>query len=1300
MNKAFYLLTTLAVACNPHTASPDAQDGQQEEFTVSSSISNKKVNCIAQDADGCIWLGTFWGLNKYDSYDYRQFFCYDDEVGLQDNQINDLHLDSRGRLWVATVNGVAVNDGDDEFRRIPDNFTSSRNMTKILETESGEVYFTDNYTISRYDPSRDSILRVFPDRDSSMFRTWFFPGNGSEVWGVQGDRISRFIGGDGEDFSAGLRMWPSRIFETPNGNVWMSNGREIQIFNTKIRSFVDVPELIASHDEIYSGLISYIFPIGDYHLLFVMQNGDYYLYYSQENRLIKGDDPDFPFELPPFTNISAIFRDSDHNIWFGSEDQGFFVARRYRSLFNSEDYRMSFIKDKTVASIAYQQQNDVLIIATLNDGIYLYDRASATHTHLPHIQASRVLVDADGTLWAISKSMRFLSAWEVSRSAIRKKKEYQVRYPLSMAVDAQGTIWLGCPYGVVQYLEKGSDEVKTVPGEPYGSYTFTPGILPASDGEVLVCSFDQPIKIIDRERRSREFLLSDEQRDACIRRSVYIPTDILEDSEGMIWLGTVANGLLCYDPATKEARPVPGASCSDIMGILEDESGNIWVSSMYGISMLDKKTMRFTNYTENDGIGGNQFTDRAACALPDGTLVFGGNHGITMFKPHSTDSAMRVPVIFEDIKVHNRRIDYDLHSGETLKLNWKQDAFSISFAALNYSLNEKAHYYYKMDGSDHDWINAGFNREAYYSNLAPGRYDFRVKVRTLSDSITSDEIVLPIRITAAPWQSATAYFIYIAAAIAAAYFVIKARRRKEAVAMEKARVEKQKQFYTNVAHEFRSPLTMISGPLSMLESSDTIGPEDRELVRVARKSSSWMTQLVDQFLDLNRLEEDTMRLSVCKTDISALLKDIAEMFRVNAKTKGINFICEGVDEPFVMPVDTGKLTKICVNMLSNAFKYTPEGGSIRFSLDTTSEGMAVISVTDNGPGIPDRLKEKVFERFWSDKSKGGMGIGLYYSKILAEAHHGRIWAADPDDGSTGACFKLELPYRDDAYSPDEFKAEEEQKALVKPGTAARPAPETRQPDEEKPRILVVDDEEDVAHYLRLLLEGSYRVSCCFDADSALKKIKEDLPELVLSDVMMPGKDGCELCREIKSDMMISHIPVILVTAKASVDNQVSGLEAGADAYVTKPFDPKYLHAVIKSQLDKRRSLQEALNKSVNSEAAEHEDTLPLQDKAFLSRLYAVMDESLSNSEVDINRISEIMKISRTNFYYKVKSLTGETPSTFYRNYKFNKAIALMKEGKYNLSEIAFMTGFSSSSQFSTSFKKHFGVSPKEYKQRF
>ena len=1301
MKKVLIFLALLVCGCGKLVPSADQEAGRQKGCVISSSISNKQVNCIAQDADGCIWMGTFWGLNKYDSYNFRQYFCYDDEVGLQDNQIKLLHLDSMERLWVSTVNGIAVNTGGDEFRRVPDSFTANRNMNAILETESGDVYFTDYSTLFRYDPVKDSILRVLPAQDSSTARTRFFTGKGDEIWGVQGMEIVRF-GADGQELRQRLRIWPSRIFSLPNGNVWISDGRQFQIFNTTIRAFVDVPEAVTSCREVYSGNVSHLFPIGDNFLLFVMQGGGFFLYNIPEDSMISGDDPGFPFELPPFSNITTIFRDSDHNIWFGSEDKGFFVARRYRDLFNSEDYKVSFVKDKTVASIAYQQQNDVLIIATLNDGLYLYDRRTATHTHLPEIEASCVAVDAEGTLWTLGNPARLLTSWEVSPGALHKKKEYRTNYPLSMAIDDEGTVWLGCPYGVVQYLKKGADGLETVPGKPYDTFTFTPGLLPTSNGKLVVCTFGRPVKIIDRKTlATSEFKMSEEQKRNCIRRSAYIPTDIREDSEGLVWLGTVANGLLCHNPATGETVPVPGASCSDIMGILEDKSGHIWISTMYGIGMLDKKTMKFTNYTEGDGIGGNQFTDRAACALPDGTLVFGGNHGITIFQPREIDDRITVPLIFEDVTVHNRKLPHDFRQGGTLKLNYRQDAFSISFAALNYSLNENAHYYYMMDGYDSDWVNAGFSREAYYSNLPAGRYDFRVKARTPSGTIESGEVVLPIRITAAPWESTAAYIVYLAAGISAALILMNRRRRKEAERMEKEQLEKQKQFYTNIAHEFRSPLTMIAGPLSLLEGSDTIGPSDRELVRVARKSSSWMTQLVDQFLDLSRLENDTLKLSLRKTDVPALLRGIADMFKINAGTKEINFVCEGLAEPFEMPADAGKLTKITVNMLSNAFKYTPLNGTVRLRFDILPGGLAEISVCDSGPGVPDGMKEKIFERFFSDKDKGGMGIGLYYSRILAETHHGRIWEEDPKDGNGGACFRLQIPCDEGAYAAGEFSSGDSI-PYVNPGSGIRheaPAVKTRA-EKDKPRILAVDDEEDVAHYLQLLLSDNYNVNCCFDADSAIKKIKEEMPELVLSDVMMPGKDGCELCREIKSDIMMSHIPVILVTAKASVDSKVEGLDAGADAYVTKPFDPKYLRAVIRSQLDKRRTLQEALNTSVNSEAAEKEDTLPLQDKAFLSRLYAVMDESLSNSEVDINKISEIMKISRTNFYYKVKSLTGETPSTFYRNYKLNKAIALMKEGKYNLTEIAYMTGFSSSSQFSTSFKKHFGVSPKEYKQRF
>lgn len=1300
MNKTFVILALSAICSSSSANMPDSDTGQSEGVVVSTSISNKKVNCIAQDADGCIWMGTFWGLNKYNSYDYRQYFCFDDNIGLQDNQINDIHLDMNGRLWVATVNGISVHTSGDSFRRISDNMYSNRNIQKILETEDGTLYFSDGFILGKYSEEKDSVITVTHAVDSTFAMTDYFVAPENEIWAVRGDRIFRYEPDSEEEPSYLLPIWPSDVFPLPNGNVWISNGRQTIVFNTQIRSTIDLPDAVARNREISGKRISHIFPIGNKHILFHMDDGNFWLYYVSENKTVRGDDPRFPFDLPPFSNVSAIFLDSGKNIWFGSEDQGFFVARRYRDLFNSDDFAFSFIKDKTVVSIAYQEQQNILVLATLNNGLYLYDMSSGKHTNLPDTEATLVLVDGDGILWTVSKSMNKLTSWRISGNTLHEISSYPVRYPLSMAIDRHGTIWLGCPYDTIQYLEKGADEVKTIPNTASRSYTFTPGLLPKRNGEILACSFNRPVKVIGPDFKARISEISGENLENCIKRSVYIPTDIMEDSEGLIWLGTVANGLLCWNPDTKTLTPVPGAPCSDIMGILEDNGGNIWVSTMSGIGMLDKSTMKFTNYSEGDGIGGNQFTDRARCKLSDGTLVFGGNHGITIFKPKTDMDPITVPVIFEDVKVHGQPLDFDFGQNRQLRLNHRQNSFSISFAALNYSLNEKTHYYYMMEGIDSDWINAGFNREAYYSNLPAGRYTFKVKVRTLSDSLQSDEIVLPIKIIPAPWLSAWAYLLYSLAGLFLIYSAMRNHRRREKAKEEQRRTERQKQFFTNLAHEFRSPLTMISGPLSMLEKSTDIGENDRKLLQVAKKSSVWMMQLVDQFLDLDKLAENALKLSVSKNDITGVLKNLAELFRLNAKTKSINFVCKGLDEPFMMPFDKDKLIKIVVNLLSNAFKYTPMGGSIELTFDTTADKMAEMRVSDTGPGVRDALKEKIFERYFADKDKGGIGIGLYYSRLLADLHHGTLTVTDAqhENGEGGACFILRIPYDDCAYTAEEYSANNDSKPAERDMPEIPAADEKAKPAAGNPKILVVDDDEDVAHYLQLILSPYYNVTCCFDAASALTKIKEEMPELVLSDIMMPGTNGYELCKQIKSDLAMSHIPVILVTAKASVDNQIEGLESGADAYVTKPFEPKYLFAVIKSQLDRRRRLQKDLNSSLSSEPAEKEENLSLQDKAFLSRLYSIMDESLSDPEVDINKISEILKVSRTNFYYKVKSLTGETPSTFYRNYKFNKAIALMKEGKYNLSEIAFMTGFNSSSQFSTSFKKRFGVSPKEYRQ--
>ena len=470
-----------------------------------------------------------------------------------------------------------------------------------------------------------------------------------------------------------------------------------------------------------------------------------------------------------------------------------------------------------------------------------------------------------------------------------------------------------------------------------------------------------------------------------------------------------------------------------------------------------------------------------------------------------------------------------------------------------------------------------------------------------------------------------------------------------------------------------------------------------------------MLSLVGQLLDFNRIGNSKLQLKVAKTDIVAPLQNTVELFQFNAHSKKIELIAHGLEEPLIMWADVDKVQKITMNLLSNAMKYTPSGGRVALSFDVlprdevatffnltekdTDSQYACISVSDNGSGIPEGETEKIFERFYradGSENRQGSGIGLFYARAITELHHGYLKAWNREEG--GAIFRFILPVSASSYTEDE-RTERQPEIAPLPASFAHASAD---PDTEGQRLIaVVDDDIDVANYVKILLQPAYRVNVYFDATSALAGMAEEAPDLLVSDVVMPGKSGYELCEAVKNDLQLSHIPVILVTAKVAVENQVQGLAKGADAYVTKPFQPAYLLALIKSLLENREKLRRQLGSATTTEEIEPEALSP-RDAAFMKQLYSLMEKELDNTDLDINRITEMMKISRTKFYYKVKGLTGENPSVFFKRYKLNRAADLLKEGKHNMSEIAWMTGFSTLSHFSTSFKKQFGVPPSEY----
>lgn len=533
-------------------------------------------------------------------------------------------------------------------------------------------------------------------------------------------------------------------------------------------------------------------------------------------------------------------------------------------------------------------------------------------------------------------------------------------------------------------------------------------------------------------------------------------------------------------------------------------------------------------------------------------------------------------------------------------------------------------------------------------------------------------------------------------------------------------------FFANVSHEFRTPLTMIAGPMQQLVQDKSFSARHHHLFGIMQQSVERMLRLVNQMLDFNKFENGARPLAVRQQDVTAMLRRYVDMFRVEANEKGLTLTDFGLEEDVIAWVDADVIDKVTCNLLSNAIKYNNPNGTIEFAFDVVnrslvqtdfniadsdlSEQYLRIDVADTGQGIPEEQLERIFERYYQLDSKHhgqynfGTGIGLYYARALAQLHHGYLKAFHRPDSRQGTLFSMLIPTAREVYSDSEILsgATTDQRTLFPSSQSVQVLKEENNkaidPEEQESRqtILVVDDDVDVTRYLRALLGSDYNIVCQFSADAAYAAMQDAAPDMVLSDVSMPGRDGYSLCRQIKEDLQICHIPVILVTAKAATGDQVEGLNSGADAYVTKPFDPIYLHALIKSLFENRERQRRLLSDATEANA-EIQSTLSAPDQAFMKELYQLMEKELDNPELDILRLTDMMKISRTKFYYKVKGLMGENPAAFFKRYKLNRAAELLKSGKHTIAEVAFMTGFSSASSFSNAFKKHFGVSPSDYK---
>ena len=1267
-----------------------------QSMRVERELSNLSVTCFAEDTTGYIWIGTQRGLNRYNAYEYRQYFYNKaDSTSLSSDHVMCLTVDSKSRLWVGLDNGLCLYTGNDNFHRIPAEHPYS--VHQVWENADGRILVNMTETLYEYDWNLDSLVSVIErfDPEQGYYNQCFVDRSG-DLWSVVKGAARCF---DGRDFSLVRSLpfdgMPYYSYLGMSGILMIGTDKGLLTVDIERKEFYTPPYQLSSMGEVF-------------HLGYSENTQRHYVYtdkglffYNRDNgETYSWDQEGFPFVVPR-TEISALFIDSHHNIWVGTPNKGLITNSSYQNRFIGSPFLTGRMTGHQIISVT--ADGDAVWMADSENRIYVFDASSPSLTEVntdsildkprPNLLSIRLLADKDHHLWLLDDGKLYRCIYKDGR-LIPEKYYADVAPATCIREGKDGTIWVGTASNVIWHKNPGEDvfvsDKLDIPGIP-----FIYDVLPLRNGDiVLALALNNPLYWDRRGGEERPIPLS-----RLLRTEPKLTTCLLQDHKGDVWLGTSGEGLFRYEPSISYLEKVNGISSEKICSLVEDGNGDIWVSTFFGLNKITDADFAVTSFNATDGIGGDQFTEGAALMLGDGYLLFGGTHGITLFNPDEEAPGESIKLVFDDLLLGGNPvqpgtglcIDRPLAALRSpVRLTYKENDFSVTFSALDFNSNHQIRYAYKLDGYNDDWVDIRQSREAHFSNVSPGRYTLRIRAIGASEG-KAVENQLKVRISPAPWNSWWAWTLYAILALSLVLSLARLRMRVLRQRADAQRLAMENSFFTNISHEFRTPLTMISGPVTLLEQAD-LPEKEKRLVQSVSSNSKRMLKLVNQLMDFGKLDKDTLRLGVRSCNITEVIRDTLSLFREAILEKEIELVTVGLEEPFEAPVDADKMDKVLTNLLSNAVKFTPRGGRIVCAFDVEGDTLS-ISVSDNGISIPQESLERIFDRYYQVENHHnyGTGIGLYYSRRLVDIHHGTIHCENIMEG--GVRFIVELPAKD-IYTAEEH-ATEEQGKLFPLAEEDKNAPPVLSKTLHDKSLLLVDDDPGIIRYLRMLLGDEYDLLTAYDADSAISLMREKMPDLVLSDVAMPMKDGFTLCKEIKEDLATSHIPVILVTAKTRKEEQIAGLDTGADAYVTKPFDPDVLKALIRSHLANRERLRQALGQATDIGQVES-NTISPQDKTFMDSLFHLMENHLSDSEMDITVLTEELFMSRSKLYYKIKALTGETPADYFKKFKLNRAKELLTEGGRSIAEVSDLTGFSNQTVFTRNFKKQFGMTPSEF----
>ena len=1318
-------------------------------LTTKDGLSSNEVNCIFKDSKGFVWFGTKDGLNKYDG---SRFTVYRNDPGnansISDNRISSIVEDHAGGLWVGTAAGLNKFDRETESffhfslaNRLKKNNEVDK-VTLLFVDHSGFLWVNANSQLTQLDPTTGKSVALIKNKRiqkmcENVISFCIFEDKNNNLWigfwdvgllKLEADRNhSTFYSHQPNDPQSLASNNVTTIYEDKNRQLWIGSYLGgLCLFHPDNQKFTKVTNAIFGNE------ITGIVPVGEDQLWICQGHSVVAVKNLNLKTVIKynhyRNDPNSFMQ----DYAHSMYKDNTGMLWFASYKVGVSFWNPNSELFSAFQQKVVAVNsniDMYVRSFYLDDANNEWV-GTYGNGLFQYNKAANKYTHIvtPKLSLNSDIITTicplkSGELWV--GTYNGISILNATSGKVLGQLNHIPTNPnslkfnliLNIFQDSRNAIWVAM-MGGLDLIEGGKFTHFTDNGlNQYQIYA----ILEDKRGDVWIASLYGLHKYDWKKKKFSHYFTNSSNKAGLNSAEVL---SLYQDTKGRLWVGT-RNGLNYYNPEENRFHSYSIKNAGrdlPVYGIVEENQHFYWLLNNFGLSRLNMRTAEIVRYDQKDGL---KVSTDFLIKNKQGSIYVGSTQsGFYKFNPAQIKFNTTPPTIYISnlllfnqsvpVEPNNKHAILQKHISYTseISLNYDQSMLEFQLAAINFTQPEKNRFAYKLEEIDKDWnyLEAG-KSSILFAHLNPGKYNLRIKGSN-NDGVWNDKgVSLKIVILPPFWKTKWAYFAYfiliVSILFTARYYLTKRFREKS-----KSEIDQMKlQFFTNVSHELRTPLTLISGPLNTLitEVKQEVPTKKRLLDQFSLmlRNTDRLMLLINQLLDLQKSETGKLKLATHYGNIVPFLKSLFDAFEPMSTRKGIDYHFNTSAEAVETTFDPEKLEKIVFNLLSNAFKFSKS--KIAMSL-SVANGYLSIVIEDDGIGIAKEHLDKIFENFYqvdnsSTRKNEGSGIGLALTRELVLLHKGTIEVQS--EVGKGTKMMVQLPVISDQLSvishqatSDGFQAvdvEELPTTNYPLLTTNYNLPTTNYPlPTDLPLVLIVEDSADLRLYIRDVLGGTYQIAEAENGRLGVEKALEILPDLILSDLMMPEMDGMELCKTLKNDDRTSHIPIVLLTALSATDTKLEGLRTGADDYVTKPFHAELLLARIANLILMRKQLQQKFQQALNIEPKEFVNNVA--DEKLLKKAIALVEAHLEDFDFGIQQFIDGMNMSRTNLYVKIKVLTGQSVSDFIKSIRLRRAAQLLLSKEFTVSEICFKVGFQDRSQFYRAFKDHFLMTPTQYAQ--